>query len=72
MSLSTRVAVMTARPGRIKAAVDVDLPRPRHYTVKTTPPFAALKAHLTDEIRAESIRAAEMEAGWAPGPRSGT
>ena len=60
--MANRVIVMTARPGRIKAAVDVPLPRPRHYTVKTTPEFAALKARLTDEIRAESIRAVEMEA----------
>ena len=59
--MANRVLVMTARPGRIKAVVDVALPRPRHYTVKTTPEFAALKARLTDEIRAESIRAVEME-----------
>ena len=60
--MANRVVVMTARPGRIKAVVDVALPRPRHYTVKTTPEFVALKARLTDEIRAESIRAVEMEA----------
>jgi len=60
--MANRVVVMTARPGRIKAVVDVALPRPRHYTVKTTPEFAALKARLTEEIRAESIRAVEMEA----------
>jgi len=56
--MASRVVVMTARPGRVKVAVDVDLPHPRHYTVKTEPVFAALKAHLTDQIRAESIRAA--------------
>ena len=60
--MANRVVVMTARPGRIKAVVDVALPRPRHYTVKTTPEFAALKARLTDEVRVESIRAVEMEA----------
>jgi NitT/TauT family transport system ATP-binding protein len=60
--MASRVVVMTARPGRIKVEVDVDLPHPRHYTVKTTPAFAALKARLTDEIRTESIRAVEMEA----------
>ena len=52
-----RVAVMTARPGRIKCEVGVDLPHPRHYTLKTTPAFSALKARLTEEIRAEAIRA---------------
>ena len=60
--MANRVVVMTARPGRIKAVVDVALARPRHYTVKTAPAFVALKARLTDEIRAESIRTVEMEA----------
>jgi len=52
-----RVAVMTARPGRIKSEVAVDLPHPRHYTLKTTPGCSALKARLTEEIRVEAIRA---------------
>ena len=41
--------------------IGIDLPHPRHYTVKTTPEFASLKARLTEEIRVESIRAAEAE-----------
>jgi len=52
-----RVAVMTARPGRIKCEVAIDLPHPRHYTIKTTPAFSTLKARLTEEIRIEAIRA---------------
>jgi ABC-type nitrate/sulfonate/bicarbonate transport system ATPase subunit len=57
--LASRVIVMTARPGRIKAEVAVDLAHPRHYTVKTSPEFSALKARLTEEIRSEAMRAAE-------------
>jgi len=57
--LGSRVIVMTARPGRIKAAFTIDLPHPRHYTVKTSPEFSALKARLTEEIRAEAVLAAE-------------
>jgi ABC-type nitrate/sulfonate/bicarbonate transport system ATPase subunit len=60
--MANRVAVLTARPGRIKAEIAIGLPRPRHYTIKTTPEFSAYKARLTDEIRSESIRAAEMGA----------
>ncbi|MFO0989710.1 MAG: ABC transporter ATP-binding protein [Alphaproteobacteria bacterium] len=60
--MANRVVVMSARPGRIKAELPVDLPHPRHYTMKTTPEFAALKARLTEEIRVESIRAAEQMA----------
>jgi NitT/TauT family transport system ATP-binding protein/sulfonate transport system ATP-binding protein len=58
--MANRVIVMSARPGRIKAELAVDLPHPRHYTMKTTPEFAALKARLTEEIRVESIKAAEQ------------
>jgi hypothetical protein len=32
------------------------------YTIKTSPEFSAYKARLTEEIRVESIRAAEMGA----------
>jgi len=57
--LASRVVVMTARPGRIKAEVAVDLPHPRHYTIKTSPEFSVLKARLTEEIRAEAVLAAK-------------
>jgi ABC-type nitrate/sulfonate/bicarbonate transport system ATPase subunit len=58
--MANRVAVMTARPGRIKSDLRIDLPHPRHYTVKTTADFSAYKARLTEDIRTESIRAAAM------------
>ena len=57
--MASRVVVMTARPGRIKVDVPVDLPHPRDYHVKTTPAFVALKARLTEEIRNEAVIAAE-------------
>jgi ABC-type nitrate/sulfonate/bicarbonate transport system ATPase subunit len=57
--LASRVVVMTARPGRIKAEFAVDLPHPRHYTMKTSPEFSALKARLTEEIRVEAVLALE-------------
>jgi len=55
--MANRVAVFSARPGRIKTEVAVDLPHPRHYTIKTSPEFMALKARLTEEIRTESLAA---------------
>ena len=57
--LASRVVVMSARPGRIKAELAVDLPHPRHYRMKTSPEFSGLKARLTEEIRVEAMRAAE-------------
>ena len=55
--MANRVAVFSARPGRIKHEMAVDLGHPRHYTVKTSPEFAAYKARLTEEIRAEAMKA---------------
>jgi ABC-type nitrate/sulfonate/bicarbonate transport system ATPase subunit len=59
--MGSRVVVMSARPGRIKLDRVVELPHPRHYSVKTTPAFAALKAELTEQVRAE-VRAAQQAA----------
>ncbi len=58
--MASRVVVMSARPGRIKSDVAVDLPHPRHYTVKTSAEFSALKARLTEDIRVEAMRTAEV------------
>ena len=60
--MANRVAVMSARPGRIKADVRIDLAHPRPYTIKTSTEFSRYKAELTEQIRAESIKAAEMAA----------
>ena len=60
--LGSRVLVMTARPGRIKADIAVPLPHPRHYTMKTSPEFSELKARLTEEIRAEALKLMEQAA----------
>jgi len=57
--MANRVAVFSARPGRIKTEIPVDFGHPRHYTIKTSPEFMDIKARLTEEIRAESMAAAE-------------
>ena len=50
--LSDRVYVMTPRPGRIAAAVEIALPRPRVYDeAVTSVPFLALKRKLLDSLR---------------------
>ena len=60
--MGNRVVVMSARPGRIKCDEPVSIPHPRHYSVKTTPPFMQLKARLTEEIRVEVQRASVLSA----------
>lgn len=44
--LSQQVLVLTAHPGRVRELVQVDLPYPRELTVRDTPEFVSLAAHL--------------------------
>jgi NitT/TauT family transport system ATP-binding protein len=49
--LSTRVVVMSARPGRIVGIVDVDLPQPRTSTTREEPGFAELIREVRQLLR---------------------
>lgn len=50
--LADRVLIMSARPGRIQAAIPVDLPRPRHPDMVYTEEFADLSHRIRDMISA--------------------
>ena len=57
--MADRVAVFTAQPGKIKAIVDVDFPRPRSFlAVRSDPRFAerfqCIWELLRDEVRVAS------------------
>ena len=54
--LADRVVIMSARPGRVREILDIDLERPRNYHVKSTPAFAAYREHCTEIIREESSK----------------
>ncbi len=53
--LSDRVIVMTARPGRTKAVLTVDLPRPRDYEMRLTPEFNEIKSRIWDTLKEELV-----------------
>ena len=55
--LGDRVHVMTARPGRIKAEVAIDIPRPRSVDVLTADEFIAVKRRIMALIHEEAVRA---------------
>jgi NitT/TauT family transport system ATP-binding protein len=55
--LADRVAVMTTHPGRLKAVIDVDLPRPRNDATRAHPKFQDLSQHIWGLIRDEAYRA---------------
>jgi NitT/TauT family transport system ATP-binding protein len=50
IKLSDRIVVMTRRPGRVKADIVVDMPRPRQ---EESPAFVAMKARIRDLIHDE-------------------
>ena len=51
--LSDRVAVMTQRPGRIKAVIDVPLARPRSAELRNTAEFARLRQQAWEVLKDE-------------------
>ena len=55
--LGDRVYVMTARPGRIKEMIEIDIPRPRVVDVLTSERFIMLKRRVMGLIHEEAVRA---------------
>ena len=51
--LSDRVIVMTARPGRTKDALRIELPRPRDYEMRLTPEFNEIKLRIWEVLKEE-------------------
>ncbi len=51
--LSDRVVVFTARPGRIKEIVTIDLPRPRPLRIKRQVEFLRFEEHIWDVLQEE-------------------
>jgi NitT/TauT family transport system ATP-binding protein len=51
--LSDRIAVMTQSPGRVKALIDVDLPRPRTSESRNTEDFAHIRSRVARILEEE-------------------
>jgi NitT/TauT family transport system ATP-binding protein len=51
--LSDRVMVMTARPGRAKEILKINLPRPRDYEMRLTPEFNQIKSRIWEVLKEE-------------------
>jgi NitT/TauT family transport system ATP-binding protein len=54
--LADRVVVFTARPGRVKEILTVDIPRPRDLRVKREARFVEIETRIWESIREEAAR----------------
>jgi NitT/TauT family transport system ATP-binding protein len=66
--LSSRVVVMSPRPGRLERVVDIDLPRPRTEKTRTQPRFFDLVTTVRDSLREDPGVAAAADR--PPGTRT--
>jgi NitT/TauT family transport system ATP-binding protein len=55
--LADRVIVFTARPGRIKADIEIELPRPREIEIKKSAKYTQYRNQIWDLLREEVLRA---------------
>ena len=55
--LGDRVIVMSSHPGRVKAEIPIDLPRPRNEHIRTDARFGELSERIWNLIRDEAYRA---------------
>jgi NitT/TauT family transport system ATP-binding protein len=60
--LGDEVVVMTARPGRIKEAIPIDLPRPRSLELVSSKTFGELFDRIFHLIREEVMKTMEQQA----------
>ena len=60
--LSTRVVVMSARPGRVIGIVEIDLPQPRTMDTREEPRFFELVTEVRERLRKGGAAEAEAQA----------
>ena len=61
LSEEEAVRLLSERPGRLVADIDIDLPRPRHITDLASPRFAALTLEVRHHLGASSPAVAEIQ-----------
>jgi len=69
--LGDRVVVMSSHPGRVKAVIDIDLPRPRRESLRSDARFGELVDQVWSLIRDEAFRAIGGGSDDVPAQRNG-
>ena len=63
--LADRIVVMTARPGRVKEIIDIDLSRPRDGDIRASTEFNAHRARVWEALRDE-VNKAQSDGAFSP------
>lgn len=53
--LSDRVMVMSARPGSVVEIIPIELPRPRHLSIRDTSEFANYNRHIREIFKVQGV-----------------
>lgn len=62
ITMGDRIVVMTAGPGRVKAILDVDIPRPRYdLEIRNVPRYHELREEIWHMLRAEQQKQMQQE-----------
>lgn len=62
LMLSTRMVIMSARPGRVACDLPNDLPMPRDAQVQLSPRYNELKSQIWNTVQTEVMRSLESQA----------
>ena len=66
--LADRLVVLSNRPAQLRAVIDIDLPRPRHYQVMSSPEAFEYKREAMELLHHEAMRSFRpFQAGRSPG-----
>ncbi len=53
--LANRVVVMAPHPGRVETVIDIDLPYPRNFEMRTRPEFNLLRRRVWDAVHGQGL-----------------
>src|SRR4029450_12090456 len=67
--LADRLVVLSNRPAQLRAVIDINLPRPRHYQVMSSPEAFEYKREAMEPPHDEAMRSFRpFQARQSPGP----
>jgi NitT/TauT family transport system ATP-binding protein len=70
--LADRIVILSNRPARVRAVIDIDLPRPRHYSMLSSPEAFELKRQAMAILHEEAMKSFQRSGTQAqPAPAHG-